>query len=562
MLLKNLRYITSLALALLTGCAIENDIPYPEVNGLITDIAVEGQRAAEGATDAKAVIDNAARTVTLYVNDSVDVSELRVTRLALSPTDAALLVDSALCDNPERFPFGHFASLDSLPASANTRLDFSRPVDLTLRTYQDYTWRVTVEQIIQRDIDVDGMTRYVLDADTRTVIIYVEEDTDLSDLRVRTLDLGGAFGEVTPDPTTMRDFTSSRTFYARLNWEPEGQYTTWKVFVYPDTGGGSGASGDVFPMTSRAIINGSVTSGRTPTVEYKEQNASTWQTVDEKNMEVKGGKFTATLTGLTGSTTYNYRVSVDGVPGAEQSFTTVAAVELPNGGFEDWSEGYTQSGNAFQVPNKAGEAFWGTGNEGSMTMESIGNVTYPTSESISGQAALLESKYAIIKLAAGNLFTGEFGFDPDHTLDGQLTFGRPFTSFPTALSLYYKYTSATIDQIGQNVGSLADLEGQPDMCHIYIALTDKQYTIKNWSGNNGNYRQLFDKDDSGIIAYGEFISDESTSSYQRIEIPIEYRANRTPKYIIIVASSSRYGDYYIGGVGSKLWIDEMELVYE
>lgn len=549
-----------LALAALTGCAIENDIPYPEVNGLITDIAVEGQRAAEGETNAAATIDNTARTVTLYVNDSVDVSELRVTRLALSPTDAALLVDSALCDNPERFPFGHFASLDSLPASANTRLDFSRPVDLILRTYQDYTWRVTVEQIIQRDIDVEGMTRYVLDADTRTVIIYVEEETDLSDLRVRTLDLGGEYGEVSPDPTTVHDFTTSQTFYARLSWEET--WSDWKVFVYPDTGGGSGASGDVFPMTSRAIINGSVTSGKTPVVEYKESNASSWQTVDEKNMEVKGGKFTATLTGLTGSTTYNYRVSVDGAPGAERSFTTVAAAELPNGGFEDWSEGYTQSGNAFQVPNKAGEAFWGTGNEGSMTMESIGNVTYPTSESVSGQAALLESKYAIIKLAAGNLFTGEFGFDPDHTLDGQLTFGRPFTSFPTALSLYYKYTSATIDQIGQNVGSLADLEGQPDMCHIYIALTDKQYTIKNWSGNNGNYRQLFDKDDSGIIAYGEFISDESTFSYQRIEIPIEYRANRTPKYIIIVASSSRYGDYYIGGVGSKLWIDEMELVYE
>ena len=561
MLLKNLRYIMSLALALLTGCAIENDIPYPEVNGLITDIAVEGQRAAEGETNAAATIDNTAHTVTLYVNDSVDVSELRVTRLALSPTDAALLVDSALCDNPERFPFGHFASLDSLPASANTRLDFSRPVDLTLRTYQDYTWRVTVEQIIQRDIDVEGMTRYVLDADSRTVIIYMNPETfDAENVNIKTLNLGGAFGEVTPDPTTMRDFTSSRTFYARLSWEET--WSDWKVFVYPDTGGGSGASGDVFPMTSRAIINGSVTSGRTPTVEYKEQNASTWQTVDEKNMEVKGGKFTATLTGLTGSTTYNYRVSVDGVPGAEQSFTTVAAAELPNGGFEDWSEGYTQSGNAFQVPNKAGEAFWGTGNEGSMTMESIGNVTYPTSESVSGQAALLESKYAIIKLAAGNLFTGEFGFDPDHTLDGQLTFGRSFTSFPTALRLYYKYTSATIDKIGDNVGDLASLKGQPDMCHIYIALTDKQYTIKNWSGNNGNYRQLFDKDDSGIIAYGEFISDESTSSFQQIEIPIEYRANRAPKYIIIVASSSRYGDYYIGGVGSKLWIDEMELVYE
>lgn len=549
-----------LSIALLTGCAIENDIPYPTVEAAIAAIEVEGQRAAEGETNAAATIDNTARTVTLYVNDSVDVSRLRITRLALNPTDVELTLDSALCDNPERFPFGHFASLDSLPASANTRLDFSRPVDLTLRTYQDYTWRVTVEQIIQRDIDVEGMTRYVLDSDSRTVIIYMEEDADLSDVRITKLNLGGEYGEVTPDPTTMRDFTSSRTFYARLSWEET--WSDWKVFVYPDTGGGSGASGDVFPMTSRAIINGSVTSGRTPTVEYKEQNASTWQTVDEKNMEVKGGKFTATLTGLTGSTTYNYRVSVDGVPGAEQSFTTVAAAELPNGGFEDWSEGYTQSGNAFQVPNKAGEAFWGTGNEGSMTMESIGNVTYPTSESVSGQAALLESKWAILKLAAGNLFTGEFGFDPDHTLDGLLTFGRSFTSFPTALRLYYKYTSATIDKIGDNVGDLASLKGQPDMCHIYIALTDKQYTIKNWSGNNGNYRQLFDKDDSGIIAYGEFISDESTSSFQQIEIPIEYRANRTPKYIIIVASSSRYGDYYIGGVGSKLWLDEMELVYE
>ena len=464
-----------LALAALTGCAIENDIPYPEVNGLITDIAVEGQRAAEGATDAKAVIDNAARTVTLYVNDSVDVSELRVTRLALSPTDAALLVDSALCDNPERFPFGHFASLDSLPASANTRLDFSRPVDLTLRTYQDYTWRVTVEQIIQRDIDVEGMTRYVLDADTRTVIIYVEEDTDLSDLRVRTLDLGGAFGEVTPDPTTMRDFTSSRTFYARLSWEET--WSDWKVFVYPDTGGGSGASGDVFPMTSRAIINGSVTSGRTPTVEYKEQNASTWQTVDEKNMEVKGGKFTATLTGLTGSTTYNYRVSVDGVPGAEQSFTTVAAVELPNGSLDSWSEGALTSGTTYYIPNAEGEDFWGTGNSATAIYKT--NVTSRTSDSHSGLAAELKSQSALgVKMAAGNLFAGTF---ERVGLDGELSFGRPFTSFPTGLRFYYKYTTAPMKTVGSLTVLTPEVEkivGQPDSCHVYIALADKPYEVR------------------------------------------------------------------------------------
>ena len=170
----------------------------------------------------------------------------------------------------------------------------------------------------------------------------------------------------------------------------------------------------------------------------------------------------------------------------------------------------------------------------------------------------METKNAIIKLGAGNLFTGDFQLDG---LNGLLHFGRPFTSFPTALRLYYKYTSTTINMIGDNVGDLASMKGEPDICHIYIALSDKSepYEIRN----NPDKRQLFDKDDANIIAYGEFSSNQSTSSYKQIEIPLEYRyTNRTPKYIIIVASSSKYGDYYIGGVGSKLWLDEMELVYE
>ena len=76
-------------------------------------------------------------------------------------------------------------------------------------------------------------------------------------------------------------------------------------------------------------------------------------------------------------------------------------------------------------------------------------------------------------------------------------------------------------------------------------------------------RQLFDKNDANIIAYGEFLSAQTTSSYQQIEIPLTYRAtNRTPKYIIIVCAASKWGDYYVGGVGSTLWLDEMELVYE
>ena len=539
------------ALSFLASCAIENDIPYPQIVGSITAFEVEGQRGPEdneGST--AAVIDANARTVTVYVNDSVDVRELKITRLALDPRDAALLVDSALCDDAEHFPFGHFASLDSIPVSSNTRVDFSNPVNMTIRTYQDYVWKVTVEQIIDRKVDVEGMTSCVIDPSTRNVIIYVGSDQDLSNITVKTLNLGGEFGEVTPNPADVHDFTTSQKFYARLNWEPEGQYSTWNVFVYHDEGGGSSTSNsDVFARVTSATLTGNIQSGKTPVVEYKEQSASDWQTVSD--VSVSSTKFTANITGLSASTTYSYRVSVDGVAGAEKTFTTVAATPLENGGFENW---HTEG--KIEIPNAEGSDFWGTGNPGAASF--IGNLTTPTNDAVSGQAACLETKDAFIKLGAGNIFTGDFQLDGTN---GILHFGRPFTSFPTALRLHYKYTSATIDRIGDEVGSLENLRGRPDSCHIFIALSDKSepYEIRT----KPSVRQLFDKNDRNIIAYGEFIKGESVSSYQQLTIPLEYRAtNRTPKYIIIVCAASKYGDYFIGGVGSTLFIDEMELVYE
>lgn len=534
---------------LVASCAIENDIPYPIIEASIESIEVEGQRGAEENVFTAATINKTARTVLLYVNDSVDITKLKITRLKITE-DAELIPDSAACVNYEKFPNTGFASLDSIPMSSNTRMNFSSPVNFTLRTYQDYVWQVTVKQIVQRDIEVDGLVRTVIDENSRNVIIYVGSDQDLSNLNVTKMNLGGEFGKVSPDPTTIKDYSSPVKFNVRRSWE-EYSYE-WTVFVYNDKGGSSGGSSDVFPMTTKAILKGSIQSGKTPVIEYAAQSESSWKNVPSSDISVSGTSYTATISGLKASTTYKYRVSVDGTAGSEQTFTTVAAVALENGKLENWS----QDGKVWYPNASDANPFWGTGNPGAANF--IGNLTEPTDESISGKAALLETKNAIIKLGAGNLFTGDFQLDG---LNGLLHFGREFSSFPTALRLYYKYTSTTINMIGDNVGDLASMKGEPDICHIYIALSDKSepYEIRN----NPSNRQLFDKDDANIIAYGEFSSNESTSSYKQIEIPLEYRyTNRTPKYIIIVASSSKYGDYYIGGVGSKLWLDEMELVYE
>ena len=543
-MIKKLLY-TTLCLLALHGCKIENDIPYPIEEASIEAFTVEGQMQSAPEGSAQAGINKDTRTVTLYVDDTVDLTKLRITRLTITPEGAEIITNPEDCENAERFPTTGFDIPDNL---ADTRMDFSNPVQFTLRTYQDYVWTVNITQFIDRQVDVEGMVNAVIDAENRRAIIYVSSEQDLSNIQINTLDLEGPSGKISRDISAVHDFTSPQKFMISRGWDPD-TYREWTVYVYHANETTSQAS--IFPMTTRATLTGSIVSGKRPEIEYKQANASSWSTLPASNVSVNGSRYTATFTGLTGSTAYQYRVTVDGVAGAEQSFTTAPATPLENGGFENW-----YMDDKIYVPNATGSRFWGSGNPGAASF--IGNLTTPTSDAVSGQAALLESKDAVIKLGAGNIFTGDFTLDGTN---GILHFGQPFTTFPTALRLYYKYTSTTINRIGEQVGALESLRGRPDSCHIYIALSDKSepYEIRT----RPSERKMFNKNDANIIAYGEFISAQTISSYQQITIPLDYRAtNRTPKYIVIVCSASKYGDYFIGGEGSTLWLDEMELIYE
>lgn len=543
----------ALTASILTSCAIENDIPYPIIEASIESMTVEGQRGADQNTFTAATINKSARTVTLYVNDGVDISHLQI--LSLKTTTGAELVvdDPNVCEDYSKFPASGFASLDSIPLSANTRVNFSQPVTFTLRTYQDYQWKVTVNQIIQRDIEIDGMTDYVIDTTTRTVIIYVDSETDRTNLNVKKLNLGGEYGRVSPDPTLQKDYSKPSTFNVSCSWE-EYSYE-WTVYVYPDSGESSSSSTEAFAMTTRATVNGKIQSGKTPVVEYRKESETSWITVPSANVNVSSNTFSATLTGLSASTTYKYRINVDGSIGSEQSFTTATATPLENGSFDEWSSEAAANGTLWQPWSTF--SFWDTGNRGATTIADSNSV--PTSETCngSGKAASLETKWVVMKLASGNIFTGSY-VRTDGT-NGVLNFGREFHSFPSKLRINYKYTSATIDKIGED--ALEYLKGRPDSCHIYIALTDWNQPLE--IRTRPSERQLFDKNDSHVIAYAEYISGNSDSQYQQKDLVLNYRyTNRTPKYILIVASASKYGDYFTGGVGSKLLVDNFELIYD
>ena len=536
----------------LAGCAINNDIPYPIVDGSISAIEVEGQCDANGNSSTQATINKTTRTISLYVDDSVDLTKLRIKKLTVS-NDAALLPDSTVCNNYPKFPLIGFESLDAIPLSSDTRVNFSNPVTFTLRTYQDYPWVVTVKQILNREIALEGQIgKAVIDDINRTAIIYVSKEQPLDKIKVSAFNLGGTHGSVVPNPTESDtyDFSSPCNFFVSNGWE-EASYQ-WTVFVYQTDEGGA-SSANVFPMATRCTLTGSIQSGKTPGVDYKKNSDSDWQTLAPSAVTVKGTSYTATLSGLTPGATYEYKVSVEGTTTEAQTFETAAAEPLTDGSFDNWN----QDGKLWNPWATGGSSFWDTGNRGATTVGQSNSTPTDDTCNGSGQAALLESKYIVLKFAAGNIFTGTY--KKTVGTNGVLDFGRPFTSFPSKLRVNYKYTSSTIDKVGDE--DYQYLKGRPDSCHIYIALTD--WDAPREIRTRPSERQLFEKNDSHVIAYAELIKGETVSSWQQVDLNLEYRYhNRRPKYIVVVASASKYGDYFVGGTGSKLWVDNFELIYD
>ena len=190
-----------------------------------------------------------------------------------------------------------------------------------------------------------------------------------------------------------------------------------------------------------------------------------------------------------------------------------------------------------------------------------------------GKAAQLKSQFVGLfglgKFAAGNLFAGEYMETVG--LDGILSFGRPFSSYPTKLKGYYSYTTAAIDNNSNGYEEFSYLLGKPDTCFIYIALGDWDEPVTIQTSTDKTKRKLFNKKDPHIIAYAELSQGSNTNGYQPFELELDYswnctngnnNRNRKPKYLVIVCSASKYGDYFTGADGATLLLDNFELEYD
>lgn len=339
---------------------------------------------------------------------------------------------------------------------------------------------------------------------------------------------------------------------------------------------------DANSFATCAYVDGSITAKKGEGVvdpakmfiEYKKASASEWTSVAAT---VNGtDAYKATLTGLTAGTAYQYRMAYrDGDTNFEseaKSFTTEAATALINGNMDDWyKSGKTWYACSESYFSANGSSFWDSSNPGTTTGAGAlvnknptqGNAT--TVHTAGGKSAELKSQYAsafgIGKFAAASLYTGKF--KKLQGADGAvIDFGQPFTARPTQLHGYFQYTSAKINYVGKDTPASANIvkNQTDDICSIYIALTTEAKTVDNTVVSTFVNWET----DPAVVAYGELPASDcvTTNGWKEFTIDLKYHNLTTkPTHIIIVCSSSKYGDYFTGGDGSIMYVDDLSLVY-
>ncbi len=309
-------------------------------------------------------------------------------------------------------------------------------------------------------------------------------------------------------------------------------------------------------------------------VEYRKAEAQSvvsradapWQ---QASCYIDGNLLCADIEGLDSNTKYEYRFVTPDFESAVDTFVTEGTFTLPNASFEE-----TQGSSPILLyAGDASNMFWDSGNHGSATMSK--NVTLPdTQYKHSGNQSLkLASQFVglgfIGKFAAGNVFVGKY-LKTDGT-DGILGWGRDCTARPLALKGWVRYEPVAITHVADNAPA-EYVKGDMDRGIIYIAILDGSLeeefegstfpvVVKTKKAN----LQLFDKNRSDVLGYGELVLDGKTAADGLVEfnIPIKYTdcRGRSAAKIVITASASKGGDYFTGGSGSNMWIDDLELVY-
>lgn len=294
------------------------------------------------------------------------------------------------------------------------------------------------------------------------------------------------------------------------------------------------------------------------------------------------GNISALVTGLEAGVSYSYWLVSDentDMSCEPVTFTLATPYEVPNMGFDSWVNlsGDSPTGTeSYTSPNiSANDVYWESGNLGAAAAsKTLTSETSETALSTSSKAAQLKSQWAGVAIwgafAAGSVYSG-YPISVS-TSGAHLMYGRPYQGFPVYLRGYYKYTPGTVDYHGDYTPSDGLNNGDTDQCIIQIALSTKQHEVISTTSEVKTYPF----DDESVFAYGTYVSgttedltgethtEEILNGYAPFKVRLNYKTATPPDgpfYILIMASSSRYGDYFTGSTSSVMYVDEFSLDY-
>lgn len=516
------KLLCALPLAFLAGC-IDNDIPYPRIPQNILSIAAEGESSA-------AEIDDAALTVTLHLGEDV---------------------------NPRAVKFTEFSYTEGASSSINLlegAYNLSKPLTLTLSRWQDYEWTVKAVQDIERYVTFAGQVgATTIDVPGRRVVLYVPDNIDRSRLTLTSIKLGPA-GHTELQPALAAGQTLDMTEPLEVRVTAFGETETWTI--YADVTEALVTTTQADGWVNVLWAYGAAPEDAVNGFEYRLAGTEEWTAVPDGYVTRNGGAFSCYVPHLTPLSRYEVRATSGENKGNVIEVSTGAAELIPDASFDSW-----WLDNKVWCPwAEGGVQWWDTGNTGAATLGTSNVTPSDDTPAGTGRSARLETRFvgigAIGKLAAGSIMAGKFR-KVDGT-NGILDFGRPWTARPTRLRGYYKYTTAPINYASEE---FQRLKGQPDTCHIWVALTDLDTPCE--IRTNPRNRQLFDKNAPYVIAYGEFCRGTNSNGWESFEIKLDYKAtDRVPKYILVTCAASKYGDYFTGGTGATLLVDDFRLDYD
>lgn len=524
-----------LAAAFACSCTFKNDIDYPKVEAKIIAFEVDGMKSAS--------INEAARTVTVDLEETAEISKLKITKFEVS--DNAKISESV----PET-------------------IDLSNEKKFTLKTYQDYVWTIKATQHIDRYISCSNQVGDAqFNISTHEAFVYVAIDQPLSAIELEDIKLEAEDSKILTTTGTVSengesvvkteeldlpmtlDCVLQRSFDVVLR---DGSHVEWKVkFLNKDT---ELVLKAVNAWAHEAYITGEFPGKEVPVMEYKSVASKQWIAVE--NVKTENNSISATIEKLKAGVNYEVRLSL-GVVSKTVSFTTEKEEQLYNSSFDDWYQDMSNSGcwSPYAID---GQRIWDTANRGTLITGAMPTIP-ETSDVVKGNAAHLITTEALGLLAAGNVYTGTFG--KVSGLGAELDWGVPFTSRPKALKGWYKYSPVPINRIGTaaNKDKYKEYLGTSDKCQIQVMIAqwDKPFHV-----NSAKEEFVDFENDEGVIAFGRFESDLKVDEWTEFTLPLEYKDLTTkPTYIIITACGSYLGNYYVGGTGSEMWVDEFELVY-